>query len=56
MMVKSGLEKFILQSLHAGTWLFLLTEFVILGKNLDLIPSPSPSVKTQIIGGKVYLS
>ena len=23
--------------------------------SLDLIPSPSPSVKTQIIGGKVYL-
>ena len=23
--------------------------------NLDLIPSPSPSVKIQIIGGKVYL-
>ena len=23
--------------------------------SLDLIPSPSPSVKVQIIGGKVYL-
>jgi hypothetical protein len=22
---------------------------------LDLIPSPSPSVKIQIIGGKIYL-
>ena len=27
----------------------------ILKDSLDLIPSPSPSVKIQIIGGKVYL-
>ena len=27
----------------------------ILKGSLDLIPSPSPSVKIQIIGGKVYL-
>ena len=26
MMVKSGLEKFILKSLHAGRWLFLLLD------------------------------
>ena len=28
----------------------------ILKDNLDLIPSPLPSVKIQIIGGKVYIS
>ena len=28
----------------------------ILKGSLDLIPSPSPSVKIQIFGGKVYLS
>ena len=27
----------------------------ILEENVDLIPSPSPSVKIQIIGGNVYL-
>ena len=27
----------------------------ILKGSLDLIPSPSPSVKIQLIGGKVYL-
>ena len=27
----------------------------ILKGSLDLIPSPSPSLKIQIIGGKVYL-
>ena len=28
----------------------------LLKDSLDSIPSPSPSVKIQIIGGKVYLS
>ena len=33
MMVKSGLEKFILKSLRAGQWLFLIiTEFLILSE------------------------
>jgi hypothetical protein len=31
MMVKSGLEKIILKSLHAGRWLLFITEFGILG-------------------------
>ena len=31
MMVKSGLEKFILKSLHAGKMVIFITEFVILG-------------------------
>ena len=42
--------------------LVLLTASIQLGKveniyedSLNLIPSPSPSVKIQIIGGKVYL-
>ena len=30
MMVKSGLENFILKSVHAGRWLFNISEFVIL--------------------------
>ena len=42
-------------------WAFILYEGAyckvekILKGSLDLIPSPSPSVKIQIIGGKVYL-
>ena len=38
MMVKSGLEKFILKSLHAGRKMVIfVTEFVILGKNMGEI-------------------
>ena len=49
-----------LTSLYAGVVVFLILGFLakvekIYEDSLDLIPSSSPSVKIQIIGGKVYL-
>ena len=48
-----------LTSLYAGVVVFLILGFLakvekIYEDSLDLIPSSSPSVKIQIIGGKVY--
>ena len=40
---------------NCGRWLILFKVENILKGSLDLIPSPSPSVKIQIMGGKVCL-
>ena len=38
-----------------GKWNFWNWNLLLFQGSLDSIPSPSPSVKIQIIGGKVYL-
>ena len=41
-------------NINLGTHFFVKVEMILKG-SLDSIPSPSPSVKIQIIGGKVCL-
>ena len=54
MMVKSGLEKFVLKSLNAGKLLFV-TEFVILGKNLPVYEVRGNSLPHEGISKQIFL-